>query len=83
MKRIRSQTYWVQKKYAWRNRTKTTIVYHQPIRSAQAQTSFVTSHADDANAPMAIQNPEDIVTLQNELNIIYQWVDLNNMKFNV
>lgn len=40
------------------------------------------SYVDDTKILMAIQTPKDAVTLQNELNLIYQWANNNHMKFN-
>lgn len=44
--------------------------------------SVVTSFADDTRISKNINNDEDVLQLQNDLTKIYEWADINNMKFN-
>ncbi|KAK3872353.1 hypothetical protein Pcinc_022570 [Petrolisthes cinctipes] len=44
--------------------------------------STVTSFADDTRITKVINTNEDAVLLQNDLEEIYEWANINNMKFN-
>ena len=42
----------------------------------------IKSFADDTRATLAVQHPDDMVKLQNDLNKIYRWAESNNLEFN-
>ena len=44
--------------------------------------SFLSSFADDRWLMKEIKNLADIIQLQDDLNIVYEWTELNNMKLN-
>jgi hypothetical protein len=49
---------------------------------AELGTSFLSSFADDTCASREIGSTHDASLLQEDLNAIYKWAELNNMKFN-
>ena len=44
--------------------------------------SFLSSFADDTRLMKEIKNLADIIQLQEDLNAVYEWTELNNMKLN-
>ena len=49
---------------------------------AELGTSFLSSFADDTRVSRGIESVRDASLLQEDLDAIYKWADLNNMKFN-
>ena len=49
---------------------------------SEVASSFISSFADDTRAGHPYLSPEDAKLLQDDLNLIYQWAQDNNMKFN-
>ena len=46
------------------------------------ENSFVSSFADDTHVSRGIRTESNVTVLQNDLNSIYNWAELNNMSFN-
>ncbi|XP_066925852.1 uncharacterized protein [Clytia hemisphaerica] len=44
--------------------------------------SFLSSFADDTRLKKEIKNHADIIQLQDDMNAVYEWTGLNNMKLN-
>ena len=45
-------------------------------------TSFASMFADDTRLVGNIASEEDAIEFQKDLNLIYEWAELNNMRFN-
>lgn len=51
--------------------------------NSEVTSSFVSSFADDTRIGRGISRVEDVAILQNDLELVYDWAERNNMKFNI